>query len=104
MSNKNRYEFLLVLRTRGSEENAKEIIDSLTKEFQDSEAEVEQVQNMDKRAFSYAPGDLENGYFVNFIISTEPANIEVLRNKFKLNAHIYRQHCQKLLTKKVANA
>ena len=53
---KNRYEALLVLNTQGREDNVKEIVDRLESEFQKEGAEIEQVQKMEKRPFSYVAG------------------------------------------------
>ena len=53
---KNRYEALLVLNTQGKEDNVKEIVERLESEFQKEGAEIEQVQKMDKRHFSYVAG------------------------------------------------
>ncbi|MEI8340791.1 MAG: 30S ribosomal protein S6 [Verrucomicrobiota bacterium] len=99
---KNRYEGLLVLNTKGSEDSAKEIIDRLEGEFKKEGAKIEQVQKMDKRVFSYAAGDLDAGYFVNFIFEGEPQLIDKLQSKFKLDSDVYRQHYQRLHTKKPA--
>ena len=55
---KNRYEALLVLNTQGKDDNLKDIVERLESEFQKEGAQVEQVQKMDKRQFSYmAPMD-----------------------------------------------
>jgi len=99
---KNRYEGLLVLNTQGNEESAKEIIERLEGEFKKEGAKIEQVQKMDKRVFSYAAGHLDAGYFVNFIFEGEPQIIDKLQSKFKLDSDVYRQHFQKLRTKKAA--
>ena len=66
---KNRYEGLLVLNVKGNEEGTKEIIERLEKDFTKEGAQVETVQRLDRRAFSYAAGELDSGYFVNFIFS-----------------------------------
>jgi len=97
---KNRYEALLVLNTQGRDDNLKEIVDRLESEFRKEGAELEQVQKMDKRQFSYAAGELDAGYFVNFIFHAEPALISKLQSKFKLDPEIYRQHYQRLRKKK----
>lgn len=97
---KNRYEGLIVLNTQGTEEGAKEIIERLEGEFKKEGAKVEQVQKMDRRAFSYVAGPLDSGYFVNFIFEAEPQLIDKLKAKFKLDADVYRQHFQKLAPKK----
>lgn len=101
---KNRYEGLLVLDGQGREDTIKEIIERLEKDFSREGAELEQTQKMEKRDFSYAPGPLTAGYFVNFIFHAEPPVIDKLRAKFKLDPEIYRQHYQKLRAKKVAKA
>jgi small subunit ribosomal protein S6 len=97
---KHRYEALLVLNAQGREDTVKEIIDRLESEFQQEGAQIEQVQKMDKRQFSYAAGPLNAGYYVNFVFSAEPQSIGKLRGKFKLDPEIYRQTYQRLQEKK----
>jgi small subunit ribosomal protein S6 len=99
---KNRYEGLIVLNTKGGEDSAKEIIEKLEKAFKKEGAEIEQVQKMGSRPFSYAAGDLSNGYYVNFVFQAEPAAIDRLRTHFKLDTDVYRQTYMKLGAKKAA--
>ena len=105
---KNRYEALLVLNATGKEDTVKDIVDRLESEFQKEGAEIEQVQKMDKRQFSYQAGELDAGHFVNFIFHADSQLITKLRSKFKLDPEVYRQHYQRLRpkaqprTKKVA--
>lgn len=98
---KNRYEGLLVLNIKGTEEGAKEVIERLEGEFKKEGARVDQVQKMDRRQFSYAAGPLDSGYYVNFIFQAEPAVIAKLRARFALDEEVYRQHYQKLPAKVV---
>ena len=93
---KNRYEGLLVLNTQGKDESANEIIERLESEFKKEGAQIEQVQRLEKRNFSYIAGPLDSGYFVNFVFDADPQVIEKLRAKFKLDDDVYRQHFQKL--------
>lgn len=97
---KNRYEALLVLNTQGREENVKEIVDRLESEFQKEGAEIEQVQKMEKRPFSYVAGPLDSGFYVNFVFRADPRLIAKLRSKFELDPEVYRQHYQRLREKK----
>ena len=97
---KNRYEALLVLNTQGKDDTVKDIVDRLESEFQKEGAEIEQVQKMDKRPFSYVAGELDAGYFVNFIFHADAQLITKLRAKFKLDPEVYRQHYQRLREKK----
>ena len=95
-----RYEALLVLNAQGKADTVREIMDRLESDFQKEGAEVEQVQKMDKRQFSYMAGPLDSGYYVNFIFSADPGSIEKLRAKFKLDPEVYRQSYQRLPEKK----
>ena len=68
---KNRYEGLLVLNTKGKDDTVKETIERLEGEIKKEGGTIEQVQRMERKQFSYAAGDLESGYFVNFIFAGE---------------------------------
>lgn len=100
----NRYEGLLILNVAGTEESAKEIIDRLEGEFKKEGAQVEQVQKMDRRSFTYSAGPLNSGYYVNFVFHGEPAIIERLKAKFRLDEDVYRQQYLKVGAKKTAKA
>lgn len=95
-----RYEALLVLNTQGKEDTVKDVVDRLESEFQKEGAKIEQVQKMDKRQFSYVAGHLDSGHFVNFVFNADPQLITKLRQKFKLDPEVYRQHYQRLPEKK----
>src|SRR6476469_857119 len=97
---KNRYEALLVLNPQGKADTVKDVVDRLESEFQKEGAEIEQVQKMDKRQFSYVAGKLDAGYYVNFIFHADSQLITKLRSKFKLDPEVYRQYYQKLREKK----
>ena len=97
---KKRYEALIVLNTQGKEDTVKEIVDRLEGEFKRQGAEIEQVQKMDKRQFSYVAGPLDAGFYVNFVFHADPQLITKLRSKFKLDPEVYRQHYQRLVEKK----
>src|SRR5213592_5095165 len=96
---KNRYEALLVLNSQGKEESVHDIVERLESEFKKEGAEIEQVQKMDKRQFSYAAGELDAGHYVNFVFNADPRLIAKLRAKFKLDPEVYRQHFQRLKPK-----
>lgn len=97
---KNRYEALLVLNTQGKEDTVKDVVDRLESEFQKEGAEIEQVQKMDKRPFSYVAGELDAGYFVNFVFHADPQLITKLQSKFKLDPEVYRHSFLRLRPKK----
>ena len=97
---KTRYEALLVVNAQGKEESVHDIVDRLESEFQKEGAQIEQVQKMDKRQFSYVAGSLDSGFYVNFVFQADPQLITKLRSKFKLDPEVYRQHYQRLAEKK----
>src|SRR5947208_14734530 len=102
---KHRYEGLLVLNLRGKEDSAQKTIERLEKEFSAEGAEVESVQKMDQRHFSYVAGKLDTGYYVNFVFSAEPAALDRLKAKSKLDHDVYRQQYARLnAAKKAAKA
>jgi small subunit ribosomal protein S6 len=95
----NRYEALLVLNTQGKDDTVKDVVDRLESEFEKEGAKIEQVQKMDKRQFAYQAGELDSGFYVNFVFNAEPQLISKLRSKFKLDPEVYRQHYQRLKPK-----
>ena len=97
---KNRYEALIVLNTQGRDDTVKDVVDRLEAEFKKEGAEIEQVQKMDKRQFSYMAGALDSGYYVNFVFYAEPPLITKLRSKFKLDSEVYRQEYIRLPERK----
>jgi small subunit ribosomal protein S6 len=99
-----RYEALLVLNAQGKEDSVREIIERLESEFQKEGAQMEQVQKMDRRQFSYMAGPLDAGYYVNFVFNADPAVIAKLLAKFKLDPEVYRQNYERLPEKKEKRA
>jgi small subunit ribosomal protein S6 len=93
---KRKYEALLVLNTRGNEDGANKIIERLEGDFKKEGAEVESVQRLERKHFSYVSGPLDSGYFVNFVFQAEPPVIDKIKGKFKLDADVYRAHYQKV--------
>jgi small subunit ribosomal protein S6 len=101
---KHRYEGLLVLNIKGSEDSAKAVISRLEAEFKKDGCDIEQVQRMERRHFSYVAGPNDSGYYVNFIFEAEPAALEKLKSKLKLDEEVYRQNYLRLGKKQPAKA
>ena len=101
---KNRYEALLILNIKGSDESVKELIERIELDFAKEGARIESVQKMDRRQFTYVAGKLDSGYYVNFIFEGMPDVLVKLNARFKLDADVYRQSYKKLAPKKVAVA
>jgi small subunit ribosomal protein S6 len=99
---KHRYEGLLVLNLKGKEDSAQKVIERLEKDFATDGAKVESVQKMDQRHFSYVKGKVDSGYFVNFVFSAEPAALDTIKARFKLDGEVYRQQYARLAKQKAA--
>jgi small subunit ribosomal protein S6 len=99
---KHRYEGLLILNLKGKEDSAQKIIDRLEKDFTAEGAKVESVQKMDQRHLSYVAGDLDSGYFVNFVFTAEPAALDSIKARFKMDGDVYRQQYGRVAKQKAA--
>jgi small subunit ribosomal protein S6 len=89
---KNRYEILLALNAAGKEETNKDIIERLEKALAAEGAQVEQVQRLERREFSYPHNKLKGAYFVNYIVVAEPAAIAKIRVKLTLDEEVVLQN------------
>jgi small subunit ribosomal protein S6 len=85
---KNRYEALIALDTRGKEDTAKDIIERLEKDFAAEGAAIEQTQRLERRELAYEHNHMKSAYFVNIIFAAEPALIDRLRAKLKLDEEV----------------
>ena len=99
-----RYEALLALNTRGKEDTAKETIERLEKVIAAEGAVIEQVQRLEKRELSYETHHTKSAYFVNFIFEADPAVIDKLQKKLKLEDDVMLQNYLQLPSKKKAVA
>jgi len=99
---KHRYEALLILNVKGKEDSAQKIIERLEKDFRTDGADIESVQKMDQRHLSYVAGELDSGYFVNFVFNCEPSALDSLKARFKKDDDVYRQQYARLPEKKKA--
>lgn len=99
-----RYEALIALDTRGKEETAKETIERLEKVIAAEGAQIEQVQRLEKRELSYESHHTKSAYYVNFIFEADPATIDKLQKKLKLDGDVLLQNYLQLPAKKPAAA
>lgn len=90
-----KYEAMIVLDMKGKEDSVETLVSQLSREFEQGGAKLEQVDNLGKRKFPYAPRHVESGYFVNFYFESEPSAVDALKAKLKLNNNIYMQYYQR---------
>ncbi len=86
-----KYEGLFILNIVGKEDGVKDIIDRVSADIAAAGGKIETVQKMDKKSFSrVADKKHVSGFYVNIIFELAPAALAGLRNKFALNADVFR--------------
>jgi len=90
-----KYEAMIVLDMKGKEDNVETLVSTISREFESNGAKLEQVDNMGKRKFPFAPNHVDSGYFVNFLFEIEPKALDAIQAKLKLNENIYQQYFQR---------
>lgn len=86
-----RYEGLFILNTAGKEEGVTEIIEKVRSEINAAGGKVETVQKMDKRPFArVADKKHSSGFYLNVIFEVPPAALAPLRDRFAINADVFR--------------
>ena len=92
----NKYEALLALDTRGKDDNAKEALERIEKTFAAEGASITEVKHLERREFAYEHNHAKSGYFVTIYFTAEPAAIDKIRAKFKLDEEVLLQNFIKL--------
>lgn len=81
---KHYYEILLALKVSSQEEEIKALLERLEKIMIAEGATIEEVQRLERKEFSYPHQHLKAGYYVNFIMTLEPALVEKIHQKLTL--------------------
>lgn len=90
-----KYEAMIVLDTKGTEESVDQLVSTISREIEKSGAKLQQIDQIGKRKFPYSPRHVESGYFVNIQFEAEPTVVDAVRAKLKLNDNVYQQYYQK---------
>lgn len=92
---KRKYEAIVVLNPQGSDDAVDKIISQIGRDIEAEGARLEQIDQLGRRKFSYAPRHVEEGFYVNYHFSSEPELVDKVRGKLKLNPAVYMQYYQK---------
>lgn len=90
-----KYEATVVIDTKGKEDTIDTIVSQITREFESNGAKLEQVDNLGKKKFQFAPRHVEGGFYLHFQFTAEPAAVASVKTKLKLNDLVYLQHFQR---------
>jgi len=92
-----KYEGLIVLNTKATEgTSVDELVNAVGKEIEAEGAKLDEVQQIGRRKFAYNSRHLESGHYVNFFFKAEPAAIDRIQAKLKLNGNVHLQHFQRV--------
>jgi small subunit ribosomal protein S6 len=90
-----KYEATVVIDTKGKEDTIDTIVTQISREFETNGAKLEQVDNLGKKKFQFAPRHVDSGFYLHFLFSAEPTAIEAVKTKLKLNELVYMHHFQR---------
>ncbi len=90
-----KYEAMIVLDMKGREENVETLVSQLGKEFEQNGVKLQQVDNLGKKKFPFSPRHVESGYYINFLFEAEPAAVDKVQARLKLNENVYMQYFQR---------
>lgn len=89
---KHYYEILLALKVSSQEEEIKALLERLEKLMVAEGATVEELQRLERKEFAYLHQHLKAGYYVNFVVTLEPAMVEKIRQKLTLVEEVLLQN------------
>ena len=93
---KRKYEGLIVLNTKGKEDTVDALVSKLGHEFELEGITLEQIDHLGKKTFPYGSKKLTEGYYVSYHLQAEPAHLDAVKAKLKLNADVHQQHYTRL--------
>lgn len=90
---KRKYEGVYVLKMQGQEEGVEEMVTTITKELEDNGASLEQIDRLGRKEFAHTNhAKQSHGYYVQFQFEAEPATVDSVEARLKLNDQVMLQH------------
>jgi small subunit ribosomal protein S6 len=91
-----KYEGLIVLNTKSIEGSIEDLVSAVTKEIEAEGAKLDEIQQLGRKKFAYNSRHLESGHYVNYFFKAEPAAIDRIQSRLKLNTSVHLQHFQRV--------
>lgn len=88
---KRKYEGLIVLDTRGKDETVDNMVSKIGREMELDGAKLDQIDHLGKKTFPYGSKKLTDGYFVSYQIQAEPADLDKVKARLRLNPDVHQQ-------------
>ena len=94
---KRKYEGVYVLKMQGQEDSIEEMVSTITKELESSGASLEQIDRLGRKEFAHMNhAKQKHGYYVQFQFLAEPAAVDNVEARLKLNDQVMLQHYRRL--------
>jgi small subunit ribosomal protein S6 len=90
-----KYEATIVIDPKGKDDSVENIVNLITRDFEQGGAKLEQVDNLGKKKFQTAPRHVDGGFYVHILFSGGPTSVDAIQGKLKLNSNIYLSHFQR---------
>lgn len=91
-----KYEGIVVLNTKLLDGSIDDLVAAVGKDIESEGAKLGDVRQIGRRKFAYNSRHLESGHYVNVAFQAEPAAIQRIKAKLKLNDHVHLQHFQRV--------
>jgi len=73
-----------------------DLVSTVAKELEAEGAKLEEVQQLGRRKFACKSRHLDAGHYVNYIFVADPAAVERMDSRLKLNEKVHLRHFQRL--------
>ena len=93
---KRKYEGVIILDTTGHEDKVDDLVQRIGKEIEDEGCQLEQIEQIGRREFAYNAQHLAAGHYVAYQFEAEPADLEKLETRLKLNSVVHLQQYMRL--------
>ncbi|MEM9283906.1 MAG: 30S ribosomal protein S6 [Verrucomicrobiota bacterium] len=94
---KRKYEGVYVLKMQGQEADLEEMVSHITKELESNGATLDQIDRLGRREFANTNhAKQSHGYYVQFQFEAEPAMVDGVEARLKLNDQVMLQHYRRL--------
>ncbi|MCW1923272.1 30S ribosomal protein S6 [Luteolibacter arcticus] len=91
-----KYEGLVILNTKSIEGSVEDLVTAVSKEIESEGAKVADVKQLGRRKFAYSSRHLDNGHYVTYSFKAEPAMIDKIQAKLRLNTSVHLQHFERV--------
>lgn len=91
-----KYQGLIALNTKSIEGTIDDLVASITKELEAEGATIDKLEQLGRRQFAYPSNHLESAHYLDYRFTSEPAAINKIESRLKLNDHVWLRQFQRV--------